>query len=196
MGKEIAGVGGCPIGCRLTLPFQKPQERLAFFVACQPCLQLTFFPPSPRPALAERSSPAGRGRFFCFLMQGASPLASPGLSPNGTCTTKEFCLSTGAVPVAKERGDRGRGTSAFEMVLSPGAGIASAARVLLLSGTTAAKTIDTSQEAGNKKPGTGHTCRFRATENESGKILGVWGTLSRVPRRFPHHRLCSNSHFA
>ena len=34
-----------------------------------------------------------------------------------------------AVPVAKERGDRGRGTSAFEMVLSPGAGIASAGRV-------------------------------------------------------------------
>ena len=34
-----------------------------------------------------------------------------------------------AVPAAKERGDRGRGTSAFEMVLSPGAGIASAAGV-------------------------------------------------------------------
>ena len=34
-----------------------------------------------------------------------------------------------AVPAAKERGDRGRGTSAFEMVLSPGAGIASAARL-------------------------------------------------------------------
>ena len=32
-----------------------------------------------------------------------------------------------AVPAAKERGDRGRGTSAFEMVLSPGAGRASAA---------------------------------------------------------------------
>ena len=32
-----------------------------------------------------------------------------------------------AVPAAKERGDRGRGTSAFEMVLSPGAGAASAA---------------------------------------------------------------------
>ena len=33
-----------------------------------------------------------------------------------------------AVPAAKERGDRGRGTSAFEMVLSPGAGRTSAAR--------------------------------------------------------------------
>ena len=34
-----------------------------------------------------------------------------------------------AVPAAKERGDRGRGTSAFEMVLSPGAGRTSAAGV-------------------------------------------------------------------
>ena len=33
-----------------------------------------------------------------------------------------------AVPAAKERGDRGRGTSAFEMVLSPGAGITSAVK--------------------------------------------------------------------
>ncbi len=36
-----------------------------------------------------------------------------------------------AVPAAKERGDRGRGTSAFEMVLSPGAGKTSAAWVQL-----------------------------------------------------------------
>ena len=36
-------------------------------------------PPSPQPALAERSSPAGKGETFSFLMQGASPLASPGL---------------------------------------------------------------------------------------------------------------------
>ena len=98
MGEKIAGVGVCPVGCRLTLPFQKPQGRLAFFVACQPCLQLTFFPPSPRPALAERSSPAGRGRFFCFLMQGASPLASPGLNPNGTGAGGEPRARRGGVP--------------------------------------------------------------------------------------------------
>ena len=81
MGEEVTGWGACPVGCRLTLPFQKPQGRLAFFVACQPCLQLTFFPPSPRPP-----SPPGKGEIFCFLMQGASPLASPGLNPNGTGT--------------------------------------------------------------------------------------------------------------
>ena len=91
-------------------------------------------------------------------MQGASPLASPGLNPGGTGTTvgirlfyrksKGICLSIWAVPAAKERGDRGRwnypsqATAAFEMVLSPGAGIASAAGVQLSplppTGTTAA----------------------------------------------------------
>ena len=38
------------------------------------------------------------------------------------------------MPAAKERGDRGRGTSAFEMVLSPGAGRTSAAGVQPPSG--------------------------------------------------------------
>ena len=36
-----------------------------------------FVAPIPPPALAERSSPAGRGRDYSFLMQGAAPLASP-----------------------------------------------------------------------------------------------------------------------
>ena len=79
------------------------------------------YPPHP-------PSPAGKGEIQGYFMQGASPLASPGLNPRGTCTTKGFCLFTGgAVPAAKERGNRGRGTSAFEMALSPGAGIANAA---------------------------------------------------------------------
>ena len=46
--------------------------RLAFFAARLPCLWFAFLPPSPLPPF-----PVGRGRFFCFLMQGASPLASP-----------------------------------------------------------------------------------------------------------------------
>ena len=60
---------------RLTLPLWYPAGWCAFFVAGAPCLQLTFFPPSPLPPL-----PGGKGGIFCFLMQGASPLASPGLS--------------------------------------------------------------------------------------------------------------------
>ena len=47
---------------------------------------MNFFPLSPRPALAERSSPMGKGVLFSFLMQGASPLASPGLNPGGAGT--------------------------------------------------------------------------------------------------------------
>ena len=86
-------------------------------------------------------------------MQGASPLASPGLNPGGTgaggvsragggvpseSPTRRKTDRTAillAVPAAKERGDRGRwnypsqATAAFEMVLSPGAGRANAARV-------------------------------------------------------------------
>ncbi len=50
-------VGGFPFCCLSALP-------LAYFPAPIP---LTPFP-------------TGRGRFFCFLMQGASPLASPRLS--------------------------------------------------------------------------------------------------------------------
>ena len=104
-------------------------------------------PLSPRPP-----SPAGKGEIFSFLMQGASPLASPGLDPGGTGAGGESRAGGGvpsesptrrktdrtafllAVPAAKERGDRGRwnypshATAAFEMVLSPGAGRTNAAR--------------------------------------------------------------------
>ena len=47
-----------------------------FPFCCLSALPLAYFPaPIPLPPF-----PTGRGRFFCFLMQGASPLASPGLS--------------------------------------------------------------------------------------------------------------------
>ena len=51
---------------------------LIFLVACLPCLLLSFFPPIPPP------SPAGKGEIQGYFMQGASPLASPGLNPRGT----------------------------------------------------------------------------------------------------------------
>ena len=43
-----------------------------------PAFSLLFrpYPPSPLPN--------GKGEIFCFLMQGAAPLASPGLNPHGT----------------------------------------------------------------------------------------------------------------
>ena len=48
--------GGLPVGCRSALPLP------------------SFLPPSPQPP-----SPPGKGENHSFLMQGASPLASPGL---------------------------------------------------------------------------------------------------------------------
>ena len=78
---------------------------------------------SPQPP-----SPAGKGEIQGYFMQGASPLASPGAEPGRHLHDQRFLfVYWGAVPAAKERGNRGRGTSAFEMVLSPGAGIANAA---------------------------------------------------------------------
>ena len=117
---------------------------LAFFVACLLCrfgirrgaclfgrlltLPLVLFP-APIP---PTPFPSGEGGDYSYLMQGAPPLASPGLNLRFAAKT----IGSGsllAVPAAKERGDRGRwnypsqATAAFEMVLSPGAGIASAA---------------------------------------------------------------------
>ena len=63
-----------------------PGGGLAFFAACLPCLQCIFLPPIPPSPLPRR----GRGRFFCFLMQGASPLASPGLNLRFTAKPTEF----------------------------------------------------------------------------------------------------------
>ncbi len=51
-----------------------------------------FFAPYPPDPLPRR----GRGRFFCFLMQGAAPLASPGLNPGGTGAGGESRAGGGA----------------------------------------------------------------------------------------------------
>ena len=73
MGKEVAGLWACPVGYRLTLPLWCPAGWCAFFVAGSPCLQLTFFPPSPRPALAERSSRREGGDFLFSYARGFAP---------------------------------------------------------------------------------------------------------------------------
>ena len=65
----VPGGAASPRRHWLSLPF-------VFFLAPYP----------PQPALAERSSPAGKGETKVIFMQGASPLASPGLNPGGTCS--------------------------------------------------------------------------------------------------------------
>ena len=134
------GLWGGQGGGRLpTLPCRNPAGACLF--GCLPAFYFSFvsapIPPTP--------FPAGRGRFKVYFAggyrprhPGIRPLAAlteppkqapgggvPSASPVRRKTDRIAFLS--AMPAAKERGDRGRGTSAFEMVLSPGAGIASAA---------------------------------------------------------------------
>ena len=84
------------------------------FFGCLPPLPLAYFAAplprrgriDPRPALAERSSPPGKGEIFSFLMQGASPLASPGLNPGGTGAGGVSRAGGGACPAAAVPGGR------------------------------------------------------------------------------------------
>ena len=98
---------------------------------------LSPIPPTPLPQW-------GRGRLKVYFAGGYRP-RHPCIKPFAALTASAIraphagslrfaakTIGSGsllAAPAAKERGDRGRGTSAFEMVLSPGAGIASAGRV-------------------------------------------------------------------
>ena len=78
-GRTTRPAGGLPGWLPADLAAAVSSGGRAFFVACQPCLWFALSPPSPRPP-----SPPGKGEIFSFLMQGASPLASPGLNPGGT----------------------------------------------------------------------------------------------------------------
>ena len=68
------GGGACPAGRRLTVPSRKPQGGACFFSRL-PILPLAFFTaPIPPPALAERSSPPGKGETKVFSCKGLRPL--------------------------------------------------------------------------------------------------------------------------
>ena len=64
--------GGVPRRCRFGGRWRHPAGGLPSLSPAAPAFSLFSFPLSPRPP-----SPAGKGEFFCFFMQGASPLASP-----------------------------------------------------------------------------------------------------------------------
>ena len=94
---------------------------LSFASPAYHAICLPFFPHPPVPLPLR-----GRGRLFTLFRRGLAPPAPLRLNPRFAAKTAGS-NSLRAVPAAKERGDRGRGTSAFEMVLSPGAGRTSAA---------------------------------------------------------------------
>ena len=73
----------CPAGCRLTLPFRNRRGGLPCLSPAAPAFS---FDSAPIPPTRARRAlfPSGKGEIFSFLMQGASPLASPGLNPGGT----------------------------------------------------------------------------------------------------------------
>ena len=108
-------------GCPLTLP-----------LACFPAP----IPPTPFPGGEGGDFRLFYARGFAPCIPGAVPgrhwLSLPSRYPvQGEPEVRRKNDRTAfllAVPAAKERGDRGRGTSAFEMVLSPGAGRTSAAQ--------------------------------------------------------------------
>ena len=163
---------------------------------------------SPRPP-----SPTGKGEFFGFLMQGASPLASPRLNPRGTGSTchsgtRRLCLwlrQLGAKPIEppfywqcrqpRREGDRGRwnypsqATAAFEMVLSPGAGRISAAGGLPFF--SPAYPASAGAEPGRHLPCPPHPAAFSETGTSRGsvnknsrKVLGGLGDSFKSPPAF------------
>ena len=136
--------GGLPSLSPAYIATVVPGGELAFFVARLPFYFSLFSAPIP-PA----PFPAGRGGIKVILCKGLRPLHPRGctraaltnLTAQVPCEREPMarCKNNGnaflmAVPAAKERGDRGRwnypsqATAAFEMVLSPGAGRASAAQ--------------------------------------------------------------------
>ena len=120
-----------------SLPLWCPQGGLPSLSPAYPAFSFFFAPYPPNP-LPRR----GRGKLFSLFRRGLRP-RHPCIKPFAALTELAKQVPSGrnprfaakttgsgslrAVPAAKERGDRGRGTSAFEMVLSPGAGRTSAA---------------------------------------------------------------------
>ena len=129
--------GGVPPALPARRALAVPCGGLPSLSPAHPAFGLLSCPLSPRPP-----SPVGKGETISLFRRGLRP-RHPCIKPFAALIVpdKQVPSAAGslrfgakpiehaflwAVPAAKERGDRGRGTSAFEMVLSPGAGRTSA----------------------------------------------------------------------
>ena len=80
----------------LSLPYTCPRGGRAFFVACLHCLLFLFCPPSPKGKDIPPPPSQREGGDQSYFMQGASPLASPGMNPSGTgCPCRTGTLAEG-----------------------------------------------------------------------------------------------------
>ena len=77
-----------------------PWGGVVLFLACLPRLWFDLLPPLPRRGrISPRPpSPAGKGENQSYFMQGASPLASPGLNPSGTYSPSKNRYPAGCAP--------------------------------------------------------------------------------------------------
>ena len=91
----------CPAGCRLTLPPLSPAGGVPSLSPAAPAFSLLCCPHPPAPL------PGGKGGIFCFLMQGASPLASPGLNQRRHLHDQRFLFVYGGQCRQPRRGGTG-----------------------------------------------------------------------------------------
>ena len=94
-GEPLAQRGACPVGRLPTLPPLSPAGGLLFLSPAYPAFSLLPCPLSPNPF------PNGEGEIYGYFMQGAPPLASPGLSPSGAGSRGEPLAQRGACPVGR-----------------------------------------------------------------------------------------------
>ena len=97
-----APAGGLPRRCRLGECQRYPAGGVPALSPACPAFGLLSCPHPPSPL------PGGKGEIFCFLMQGAAPLASPGLNPGGTGSPCRCGKLNGGLPRRCRRGGRQR----------------------------------------------------------------------------------------
>ena len=102
-GRQRYPAGACPL-CRLpALPLRCPRGSVPALSPAYPAFRFLFCPLSPRPP-----SPVGKGVTIGYFMQGASPLAFPGLNPRGTGSPCRCGKLNGGLPRRCRRGGRQR----------------------------------------------------------------------------------------